>query len=76
VLPLALGQECLRCAKWDGMVAVGCLALVVLPLIGLVLGGYLAGPPGARWGAGAGFAIALISCVASGYVLVKVARRR
>lgn len=57
------------------MVAVGCLALVVLPLIGLAIGGYLAGPQGGRWGASAGLAIAVALCAASAYALAKVARR-
>ncbi|WP_185928841.1 MULTISPECIES: hypothetical protein [Sphingomonadaceae] len=58
------------------MVAIGCLALVVLPLIGLALGGFLGGPTGARWGAGSGFVLALGLCAISSYALLKAARRR
>jgi len=56
--------------------AIGCLALIVLPLAGLALGGFLAGPTGAKWGAGIGFAIALGLCGVTGYALVAAARRR
>jgi len=56
--------------------AIGCLALIVLPLAGLALGGFLAGPLGAKWGAGTGFAIALGLCGVTTYALVAAARRR
>lgn len=61
----------------EGMlvVAIGCLSLVVLPLLGLALGGFLGGPTGARWGAGTGFVLAVALCAVSGYALVKAARR-
>ena len=58
------------------MVALGCLSLIVLPLLGLVLGGYVGGPEGARWGAAGAFALAAAICAAGGYALVKAARRR
>ncbi|WP_395334414.1 hypothetical protein WBP06_23330 [Novosphingobium sp. BL-8H] len=57
------------------MVAIGCLALVVLPLLGLAFGGFLGGAAGARWGASIGFLLALTLCGVSGYALVKAARR-
>lgn len=41
------------------MLAIGCLLLIVLPIMGLALGGVVAGPVGARWGAGMGLAIAV-----------------
>ena len=44
------------------MAVIGCLMLVVLPILGLVLGAVLGGPVAARWGAAIGLAIALIVC--------------
>lgn len=58
------------------MFAIGCLALVVLPLIGLALGGFLLGPVGAKWGAIAGFVLALAISGVTSYALVAAARRR
>ncbi|MGP7794445.1 hypothetical protein [Sphingomonas sp. CLY1604] len=56
------------------MIAAGCLSLVVLPLIGMAAGGWLAGSGGAAWGAGIGFALALALCGLSGLALVKARR--
>lgn len=58
------------------MIAIGCLLLVILPIVGLVLGGLFAGPIGARWGALIGFSIALIVCLFTGYALVRLRRPR
>lgn len=58
------------------MVAVGCLALILLPLAGLVLGGLLGGPAVARWAALAGFALALALCGLAAYAMAKATRRR
>jgi hypothetical protein len=58
------------------MIAVGCLALVVLPLLGMVLGALLAGPDGATWGAIAGLVIAIGISGVMGYALVRIGRRR
>lgn len=58
------------------MIAIGCLALVVLPLLGLALGGMLGGPDGATWGAIAGLVVALGISAFTGYALVKIGRRR
>lgn len=58
------------------VVAIGCLALVVLPLMGLALGGFLGGPTGAKWGAATGFVLALGLCAVSSYALLKAARRK
>ena len=63
-------------AKGPGMVAVGCLLLVILPLLGLAVGGILAGPQGARWGAFTGLGLALAVCGMSAYALVRMGRRR
>ncbi len=49
--------------------------LLVLPLAGLVLGGWLAGPQGMAWGAGIGLAVALGASGIMGYGLVKAGRR-
>jgi hypothetical protein len=58
------------------MIAVGCLLIVILPLLGLAIGGVLAGPEGARWGAVVGFGLALAGCGTSAYALMKVGRYR
>nr|WP_317893122.1 hypothetical protein [uncultured Sphingomonas sp.] len=58
------------------MIAVGCLSLVVLPLLGLVLGGLVAGPDGATWGAVVGLVLAIAISGVMGYALVKIGRRR
>ena len=58
------------------MVAIGCLALLVLPLAGLAGGGWIAGPDGARWGAAIGFGIGLVACGFTGYALRVIGRRR
>ncbi|MFV0624977.1 hypothetical protein ACBY01_13345 [Sphingomonas sp. ac-8] len=58
------------------MVALGCLSLLILPLLGLVAGALLGGPQLARWGALVGLiAGAAISGVMA-YALVKAGRRR
>jgi hypothetical protein len=57
------------------MVAVGCLALLVFPILGLIAGGLLAGRSGAEWGAGLGLALALGLSGAMGWGLVKATRR-
>ena len=58
------------------MVAFGCLSLVLLPLIGLAAGGYLAGQQGGILGASAGLIVAAIICTVSAYALVTASRRR
>lgn len=58
------------------MAAIGCLLLIILPLVGLTGGGWLAGPDGAKWGAAAGFVIAAALCGVAGYVLAKASRDR
>jgi hypothetical protein len=58
------------------MIVAGCLALLVLPLVGLVCGGVLAGQQGAIWGALAGFAVALVLCGGSAYATFKIGQRR
>lgn len=57
------------------MIAIGCLSLIVLPIIGLALGGLLAGPVGAQWGAAIGFGVACAVTGLSGYAMVRIGRR-
>lgn len=58
------------------MVALGCLLLLILPLLGFMAGAYLAGTEAGLWGAAAGFLLAASSCAAAGYALVQASRRR
>jgi hypothetical protein len=57
------------------MFALGCLFLIVLPLMGLFIGGAIAGLHGATWGAVIGLVIAVVTCVLPAYALVKASRR-
>lgn len=57
------------------MVAIGCLALLIFPILGLIAGGFYAGRSGAEWGAAAGLALALALSGAMGWALVKAARQ-
>lgn len=56
------------------MPAIGCLMMIILPLIGAILGGMVDGPDGAVWGAGGGLAIAL-TIVGTGIAALVRARR-
>lgn len=58
------------------MLAIGCLLLIILPLLGLAGGGMVAGLNGATWGAAIGFMIAAAICFVPGYALIKASRRR
>jgi hypothetical protein len=58
------------------MIAVGCLLIVILPLLGLAVGGIVAGPEGAKWGAVVGFGLASGVCGMSAYALMKIGRHR
>ena len=58
------------------MVIIGCLAMIVLPLLGLFAGLFIGGLKAGMWGAGIGFAIAVALSWFSGAALVKAARRR
>lgn len=53
------------------MVIFGCLALVILPLIGLVIGGYLGGLSVGIWSALGGFGLAVLACSISAVALIK-----
>lgn len=56
------------------MIAAGCLSFMVLPLIGLALGGYLGGLHTGIWCALAGLAIALLLCGVGAVALWKSRR--
>lgn len=64
--------------NFDGavMIVVGCLLLVILPLVGLAVGGIVAGSEGVKWGAVVGFGLALGVCGMSAYALIKIGRHR
>lgn len=57
------------------MVALGCVFLIVFPLIGLSLGLWLGGAAAGLWGAAIGFALALAISGVTTYALVKASRR-
>lgn len=57
------------------MAVIGCLLLIVLPLLGVVAGGLLGGTVGAKWGAGAGLALALLISGGGSYAFLKAMRR-
>lgn len=58
------------------MVALGCLLLLILPLLGFMGGAYLGGMEVALWSAGAGFVLAVASCALAGYALMKAGRHK
>ncbi|MEW4449522.1 hypothetical protein [Qipengyuania sp. JC766] len=58
------------------MAALGCFLFLALPIIGVVLGGWLAGPDGALAGGVAGFALALAATALSFLGLWKAGKRR
>jgi hypothetical protein len=53
------------------MAVLGCFALILFPVIGLAIGLYARGTPGAIWGAVIGFAIAAALSAFSFYALAK-----
>ena len=58
------------------MFALGCLALIVLPLLGFV-GGLMIGDQAAGlWGAGIGLIAALLMSATAAMALVKASRKR
>ncbi len=56
------------------MFAIGCLLFIILPLIGMFIGGVLHGLVWALWGAAIGFALACVLGGDSVYALVKASR--
>lgn len=57
------------------MAAIGCLLLIILPIVSLTLGGLLAGAAGLRWGAALGFGVALLVCGVTAYGFTQMRRR-
>ncbi|WP_199698810.1 hypothetical protein [Aurantiacibacter zhengii] len=57
------------------MAALGCFLLLIFPILGLVIGGWLAGREGMIWGAGIGLVVALGVSGVMGYALVKARRK-
>ena len=58
------------------MFAIGCIALIVFPLIGLVAGLMLGGPGAGLWGAGIGLILALALGGTAAMALMKASARR
>lgn len=56
------------------MLAIGSLLLIILPIMGLALGGVVAGPVGARGGAVFGLAIAIGVAGISFFALARLRR--
>jgi hypothetical protein len=57
------------------MIAIGCLSLVILPLIGLAVGGYVGGLDAAIWSAVSGLTVAALICGVGAMALLKARRR-
>lgn len=57
------------------MIAIGCLSLVILPLIGLAVGGYVGGLDAAIWSALGGLMVAALICGVTAMALMKARRR-
>lgn len=57
------------------MIAVGCLSLIILPLIGLAVGGHIGGLDAAIWSAVAGLMVAVMVCAVTAAALIKARRR-
>ncbi|HWU01688.1 MAG TPA: hypothetical protein VN222_03015 [Novosphingobium sp.] len=57
------------------MVAMGCIALIVLPILGLIAGLMLGGLNAGLWGAGIGFVVALAMSGVTALALVKAGRK-
>jgi uncharacterized membrane protein len=57
------------------LIAIGCLSLIVLPLIGLAVGGYVGGLAAAIWSAFGGLIIAALVCGVGVLALLKARPR-
>jgi hypothetical protein len=57
------------------MIAIGCLSLIILPLIGLAVGGYIGGIDAAIWSALGGLMVAALLCGVTAMALMKASRR-
>jgi hypothetical protein len=58
------------------MFALGCLALIVLPLIGFIAGLFLAGQGAGLWGAGIGLLAAIAMSGTAALALIKASAKR
>ncbi|NOW44908.1 hypothetical protein FHW96_001054 [Novosphingobium sp. SG751A] len=58
------------------MFALGCLALIVLPLLGFIAGLVMGGQGAGLWGAGIGLIAALLMSATAALALVKAGRKR
>lgn len=61
------GAAQVTCDGDGAVIVIGRLLLVILPVAGLALGGVIGRPGGARWGAPAGLAVALLACGFTAY---------
>lgn len=57
------------------MIAIGCLSLIILPLIGLAVGGCVGGLDAAIWSAVGGLMIAALICGVTAMALAKAGHR-
>jgi hypothetical protein len=57
------------------MIAIGCIGVIVLPLIGLAVGGYVGGLHVAIWSAFGGLVIGAIICGVTAMALMKARGR-
>jgi hypothetical protein len=57
------------------MIAIGCLSLIILPLIGLAVGGYVGGLDAAIWSAFGGLMVAALVGGVGAMALLKARRR-
>lgn len=53
------------------MMVIGCLSLIILPLLGFVIGGYYGGVAIGIWAALAGLGLAILACVVPIVALIK-----
>ncbi|NKI99776.1 hypothetical protein [Novosphingobium sp. SG707] len=58
------------------MFALGCLALIVLPLLGFIAGLVMGGQAAGLWGASVGLIAALLMSAIAALALVKASRKR
>lgn len=73
--PACLPEPRLSGWRCRGMVILGCLLLIILPLMGFVIGGYLGGVAIGIWAALGGLGLAVFACVIPVMALVKAGRR-
>ncbi|MDR6116300.1 putative membrane protein [Sphingomonas sp. SORGH_AS789] len=53
------------------MMVIGCLSLIILPLLGFVIGAYYGGVAIGIWAALAGLGLAILACVIPVVALIK-----